>query len=158
MKHIWKRFAKQRAAVAGKGCFSGWQWGGGCLWWRRKKYETNRSSSSGHGGGGDVENERPRIARMKRIFLSPKAIKKHRKPLEGKGDSVESSCHQRPACLRASSQQSNADTMNPTGRGPKNLVTTRAQELLFLADRADLADRRSRFFRFEEPGFFFTKV
>ena len=75
---------------------------------------------------------------------------KQRKPLDEKGDSYESSYHQRPACLRASSQQSNADTMNPTGppfsprknlgpRGPKNLVTTRAQrkcfsqELLFLA-------------------------
>ena len=73
------------------------------------------TASGRKGCGRAVENERPRIARMKRIFLSPKAIKKHRKPLEGKGDSYESSCHQRPACLRASSLQSNADTMNPTG-------------------------------------------
>ena len=68
---------------------------------------------------------------------------KQRKPLDEKGDSYESSCHQRPACLRASSQQSNADTMNPTGppfssrknlgpRGPKNLVTTRARRECFL--------------------------
>ena len=81
---------------------------------------------------------------------------KQRKPLDEKGDSVESSCHQRPACLRASSQQSNADTMTHTGppfstrknlgpRGPKNLVTKRAQRELFLADCADLADRRSLF-------------
>ena len=77
---------------------------------------------------------------------------KQRKPLDEKGDSYESSCHQRPACLRASSQQSNADTMNPTGP-PRTSRSEkpgyqRAQELLFRADRADLADKRSLFLGF----------
>ena len=76
------------------------------------------------------------------IFPRKKGLlkQKQRKPLDEKGDSVESSCHQRPACLRASSQQSNADTMTPTGlpfssrknlgpRGPKNKVTKTCRKM-----------------------------
>ena len=73
---------------------------------------------------------------------------KQRKPLDEKEDSYESSGHQRPACLRASSQQSNADTMTPTGppfssrknlgpRGPKNMVTKKCGKMF---------SRRSNYF------------